>query len=141
MTTVLATKAYKAARAVKPHVPKELKTLPVLHCIHIYHHEGRLAMTAVDADFKPVTEYIPARCKEGELWETCVPAKPFTDWLRVTQNPKAKHCEDQITLWYNPAVVKHERNRLYVKQGNTVAMFYCMSASEFPLLLPVDGQE
>ena len=129
MTVVLSSTALKAARTVKPVVPKELKTLHILQCIHLYHHEGRLAMVTM-ADLKePMVEYISARY-DGETWETCVPAKPFTDWLRasqLTKEEKVKGMSEQIELTLDSAL-----QILYIKQGNCRAQFKCIDAQEYP---------
>jgi hypothetical protein len=139
MTTVLCTNAYKAAQKVytpASKLPKNLKILPVLHTMKLHHHEGRMALTQMVYDpekdkLSPLTEYFPARI-DGDLWETCVPARPFKDWLSVTQTKPNKHAigrgvSDQIDL-----TLDEKTQTLKIKAGNTRAEFKCIDAREFP---------
>ena len=128
MTTVLCTNLFEAARKVKRTLPKNLKSLPVLSCIHLYHHDGNLGLTTTDLE-KPLTEYVPARI-DGDEWETCVGMKPFLDWLRVTvvsSKEIRQGVSDQINLTLDAST-----QILKIKAGNTRAEFKCIDALEFP---------
>ncbi len=132
MITVLGTNAYNAARKVKQ--PKH-KTLPVLNTIHLYESNGRLAMTVLDMNtidsvWEAITEYVPARVNEP--FDTCVPAKPFIDWLKVTavkipKNAIGRGLSDQIELTFIP-----ERLTLQIKAGTSKAEFKCIDSREYP---------
>jgi len=137
MITILCTNAFKGARAVyspASRLPKHLKTLPVLSHMKLYTHEGRVALTQMVWDEKkqeliPHTEHISARIDTA--FETCVPAKPFMDWLRATlpdKHDKAVHASEQIELTLDTMT-----QRLKIKAGNTRAEFKCLDALEFPL--------
>lgn len=127
MIVILSTTAYNAARKVKQ-ARKQTYGLPVLDCIHLYHHEGRFGMTTTNLD-KPLTEYIPCLW-HGETWETCVPARPFIDWLKATQpnkEDKAYHRSERMELDFCPIT-----QTLKITAGNTRAEFKCIDAQEFP---------
>lgn len=121
MTTVLCANLYQAARKVYKRPVKELKSLPVLDCIHIQHTEGRLALTTRADLGEPLTEYVPARIDYE--FETCVPMRPFKDWLYTTG---AKSL-DQIHLDFDPLC-----EILTMTTGRAKAEFKCINAQEFP---------
>lgn len=140
MTTVLATNLYKAARKVKP---VGRAAYPILACIRLSHHEGRLQLTTWHPD-APQIEYVSART-DSDLFETCVPARAFTDWLYVTQvkqiktpkNGKISDAQyhawqsDKIELTFDPKL-----QILKIRAGNTRAEFKCIDALEFPASNP-----
>jgi len=123
-TRTLSKNLYKAMRAVKNTLPRDLKKLPILNCARFSYHEGRIALTSMTYEkdtLTPVTEY--ASCIwEGDTWETYVPMKPFTDWLRVTAS-----YGEVLELSYDP-----QREVLQIKADNTRAEFRCINAQEFP---------
>lgn len=131
MTTVLATNAFKAAYKVRK-AATPVKTLPVSSYILVTVHDHHLVFTPFRWEERTKhAEAIPARV-EGEEWATCVPARPFVDWLRVTQEKQPKHgigrgsC-DQIEL-----KLDKQCQILHIKAGNTHAQFKCLDAREFP---------
>lgn len=140
MITVLATNAYKAARKVytpASKLPKPFNAFPVLACLKFGTHEGRATITGISWDDKTEslhgeTEVIAARI-EAEF-ETCIPARAFVDWLRVTQEKptrKDPHAlSDQITLSLDPAT-----QRLTIRAGSARAEFKCIDYREFPPVL------
>ena len=125
MITTLADNVYKASKEMKA----ARKThLPILACIHIDFIEGRLRLATTDLE-KFYVAY--SGCKwEGETWETCVPARPFIDWLRVTRANNGKRApfrDDRIMLDLDqPSQI------LTVRAGNTTARFKCIDGREFP---------
>lgn len=88
-------------------------------------------MTTTDLQ-EAFTAYVPARWTE-ETWETCVPMKPFKNWLRVSVTKVDKHAigrgvSDQIELTLDaPSQI------LKIQAGNTRAEFKCINAQEFPV--------
>ena len=74
-------------------------------------------MTTTDLE-KPITEYIPVRTMIP--FSTCVPMRPFRDWLKVTGKGQAE-------LEFDPFI-----QVLKVKVGNARAEFKCIDAMEFP---------
>jgi hypothetical protein len=126
MTTVLCTNAFKAASKAKKSAAKPDKRLPVTSHMLLHFHEGYLLVTPFAwEEREEKTEKISARTDETSTWATCVPVKPFVDWLRVTQNPK-KWEEDQIHLTFDPQI-----QTLKIRAGNTRAEFKCLDAQEF----------
>lgn len=108
-------------------------------------HTANNPMTTVLATYKAAYKVrkalTPSKHVSGEEWATCVPAKPFTDWLYVTQEKPNKQAigrgqSDQIEL-----TLIAETQILQIKAGNTRAEFKCLDAREFPPSTPVDGQE
>lgn len=127
MITVLADNAYKAAKDLK--AAKKTR-LPILACIHLDFFEGRLRLATTDLE-KFYVSYAGGKW-EGEDWETCVPAKPFIDWLRVTRANNGKRPpfrDDRIHL-----DLDEPTQILTVKAGNTTARFKCIDGSEFPTI-------
>ena len=129
MTTVLCTNLYKSLSKVKPKVKN--KWLPITSTAHLYIKNGALCVTTFGLDgdgWKAQNATIPARYEKDI--DTCVPFKPFIDWLRVTQDPKNKENNyDQIHLDFDPRC-----QILKVKAGNTRTEFKCIDAQEFPSL-------
>jgi DNA polymerase III sliding clamp (beta) subunit (PCNA family) len=125
MITVLATNAYKAAYKVRK-AATPAKTLPVSYCMLVQVHDNHLVLTPFRFDERVEhAEAVQARVMDDE-WATCVPAKPFTDWLYVTQN-KGKTTPDQIELSLDETT-----QTLHIRAGNTRAEFKCIDAREFP---------
>ena len=124
MTTVLCTNAYKAASKARKSADK-VNSLPITSTMLIRVHDHHLLFTPFAWEERAEkTEAIPARV-DGDEWATCVPAKPFTDWLRVTQVKKWE--EDQINLELDP-----QTQILKIRAGNTRAEFKYIDAQEFP---------
>ena len=125
MIAVLATNAYKAASKVRK-VAEVYKSLPVASCFLLDVRDGKVTLFPFRFEERAEhAETIPA-IVDGEEWATCIPAKPFTDWLRVTQNPK-KGQPDRIELTFDPQV-----QIVRIRAGNTRAEFKCIDAQEFP---------
>lgn len=130
MITVLATNAYKAAYKAKQAAVKPNKHLPVTSHLLIRTHEGRVLITPFlwDAEERTkASESLPARV-DSEL-ATCVPARAFVDWLRVTQEKPTRanpHGADQITL-----ELDEQTQTLRIKAGNTRTEFKCIAAQEW----------
>lgn len=130
MITVLASNAYKAAYKVRK-AATPVKTLPVSSHILIRTHEGRVQFIPFRFEERAEhAEAVPARI-EGEEFATCVPARPFVDWLRATQEKptrKDPHAyNDQIRLTFNPQI-----QILTILTHTTRAEFKCIDALEFP---------
>ena len=124
MTTVLCTNAYKAAYKANKARTKN-NSLPIASTMLIRHHDHHMLFTPFAwKEHAELTEAIPARI-DGDEWSTCVPAKPFIDWLRVTQLGRGEN--DQIELTF-----RDEIQMLYIKAGNARAEFKCLDAMEFP---------
>lgn len=128
MTTVICENLYKATyKARKASNP--VKSLPVTSHLKIMTHDGHVVVTPFDFDVqyrRENAQAIPARIDTD--FETCVPSRPFVDWLRVTQDTKNKEGNhDHIHFKFDPYV-----QILTVTAGNTRAQFKCIDAQEFP---------
>ena len=129
--TILVSNAYKAAYQARKNADKPEKTLPVTSYLLLRTHEGRVLVTPFAwEEREKKTEAIPARVESD--FAVCVPAKPFTDWLRASQltsHEKKIHASEQIQLTLDGLT-------LIVTTGNARARFNCLGANEFP---PVKG--
>jgi DNA polymerase III sliding clamp (beta) subunit (PCNA family) len=136
MITTLATNTYKAVRAVyvpASKLPKNFKALPVFSHLRLSQSEGRMMVTALTWDeeaerLDTVSEFIPARV-EAEF-TTCIPARPFKDWLYATlpnKEEKARKLPEQLKFCYDPFF---ESVTIYA--GTSRAEFLCIPADEFP---------
>lgn len=129
MIVVLASKTYKAATAARK-ASTPVKTLPVTNTLKIKVHDGHMLFIPFAWEKRAeLTKAVPARVEDTE-WETCIPAKPFVDWLRASQltpQEKKQGVSEQVVFTYDPAV-----EIVTIKAGNTRAQFKCISAQEFP---------
>ena len=125
--TILAENAVKAVNKVyspASKIPKNLKTLPIMYTLRLSCKDGYLVVSNIfvkDDEFQSESENIPARI-ENEF-SLLVPARPFRDWLRVTQHV------NQLKIWTGK---EGKRDCLYIQADATRTMFYCLSADEFP---------
>jgi len=95
--------------------------------------DGRMVVTSVTWNektekFDSASETIPARVEHE--FETCIPARPFRDWLYATmptKEEKARNVSEQITFDFDACT-----QTVTIKAGNTKAQFKCVPASEFP---------
>lgn len=129
--TILVSNAYKAASQARKNADKPEKTIPVTSYLLLRTHEGRVLVTPFAwEEREKKTEAIPARVESD--FAVCIPAKPFTDWLRASQlTPQEKKVKtsEQLHLTLDGLT-------LIATTGNTRARFNCLSADEFP---PVKG--
>lgn len=130
MITVLATNAYQAASKVKK-AATPVKSLPVSSHILITVHDGHLVFTPFRWEERAEhAEAIRARV-DGDEWATCIPARAFVDWLRVTQEKPSRKdphaLGDQIHMDFDPTI-----QIVKITAGNTRAEFKCIDAQEFP---------
>ena len=113
-----------AWRAMKnAYIPKgkQVKGLPVGQCAYIHPCTDGISFAMTNLEDLTVEN---ARAKwEGEMFHTCVPARPFKDWLSVTRK-----FTEVITL-----ELDKEREALIVHADNTRAEFKCLNALEFPM--------
>lgn len=138
MTRVLSQYLYKAAKAA---YCKGTKTLPILNHYNLYTRDGYLHIEAVDTSGETWTlaaEQTPARV-ENEI-DTCIPMRPFRDWLSVTAKYKSvlEMTLDErtqiVTIRETPAADNGE------PLAPSRAQFKCLDAREFPAHLPQRAQ-
>ncbi len=138
MITVLVSELYKAASTARK-VAKPIKTLPVTNTLRVKIHDHHMLITpfvfGTQHERALLTEAIQARV-EGEEWETCIPSKPFIDWLRASLPTKEekkggdqyhKYEVEQLNFTFDPST-----QTVTIKAGNTRAQFKCIDAQEFP---------
>ncbi len=132
MITTLCTPTYKAAFAARRAADKPLKTLPVTSHLLLMVHDDHLIITPFRwTERAEHAQAVNARVESVEF-KTCVPAKPFVDWLRVTQlttKEKSRATSDQIYFDLDP-----KTQSLTIKAGSTRATFKCLDAGEWPAM-------
>lgn len=132
MITTLCTPTYKAAYAARKAADKPNKSLPVTsHLLLLANSEAVFIVPFRWTEQAKYTEQVRARI-DRQPFAVCVPAKPFIDWLRVTQltAKEKKHAtSDQIHLDLNK-----DTQELTIKAGNTRATFKCLDAGEWPAM-------
>ena len=135
MTTTLSTTTYKAVKqAIKQADKAESKraSLPIMETLLLRTHDGHLLVTPFcwgdKIERAKRTQPVPARVEHE--FETCIPARPFRDWLYATmptKEEKARNVSEQITFDFDACT-----QTVTIKAGNTKAQFKCVPASEFP---------
>lgn len=120
MNNVYANELYKAARAVKYKGMTKQTTIPVLSHARLDVRDGRAQLVTVNLDDFEHPLHAEARARTMEPFQTCVPLKPFKDWLYATG-------DDLLDIQYQAPIAT-----LFVKAGNTRAQFKCLDAQEFP---------
>lgn len=129
MITVLVSNAYKAASTARKYADKSKDNLPIMDTLYLWVDNGRMMITPFAWDErKEKTQTIPARVDQG--FSTCVPSRPFVDWLRasqLTREEKRKGMTEQVSFTFCQTT-----QVLTIKAGNTRAQFKCIDAQEFP---------
>jgi len=110
---------YDAAK--KAYMANGKTSLPVLDCFYLHPAgESRVALATTNLDESKL-EY--AECAwNGPMFGTCVPMKPFRDWLAI-----AAADNDPLEFTYYP-----HGAFLCIQAGNTRAEFKCIPADEWP---------
>lgn len=135
MTTTLSTTTYKAVKeAIKQADKAESKraTLPIMETLLLRTHDGHLLVTPFcwgdQIERAKRTQPIPARVEQEFM--TCIPARPFRDWLHATlptKEEKARKVSEQINFTFDAMT-----QTITIKAGSTRAQFKCIDAQEFP---------
>lgn len=103
---------------------KVSKYLPVLSHVLIRYDPGTGRILVATHDLTdPLVEYAhPLHNRDVVPFATCVPTRPFTDWLRI-----AASYNDTLELDHDAA-----REILRIYSGPSRTAFKCINAREFP---------
>lgn len=129
MITVLASTVYKAASTARKCAVKGNKNLPIMDTLYLWTENGQMMITPFTwEERREKTQAVPARVDQE--FSTCVPSRPFVDWLRasqLTREEKRKGMTEQVSFTFCQTT-----QVLTIKAGNTRAQFKCIDAQEFP---------
>lgn len=144
MTTTLSQNLYKAAR--KAYAPasracQARKTLPILSHYHLYTRDGYMHLDAVDTSgdvWELLAGKSPARV-ETEI-DTCVPMRPFRDWLGVTAKYKTALTFSLDARTQNLTITEKQTAGSADVIAPSRVTFKCIDPQEFPAALPYKVQ-